>query len=160
MLIYMFDFVPYYLCAICCLLGTNQSWLEDWSLIHAGAAAQVLLSFVDWVPTRPGWKTGLWYMLEQLHKCYYLLLTGYQPDLAGRLVIDTCWSSCTSVIICCLLGTNQTWLEDWSLVHAGAAAQVLLSFVDWVPTRPGWKTGHWYMLEQLHKCYYLLFTGY
>ena len=37
----MFYFVPYYGMAIYGLLNPGQHWMVDWSLLHAGAAAQV-----------------------------------------------------------------------------------------------------------------------
>lgn len=43
MLIYMFYFVPFYALTIYGILypSGNQKWMKDWSLIFAGAAAQV-----------------------------------------------------------------------------------------------------------------------
>lgn len=41
MLVYMVYFVPFYACAIHGLLNPGQTWLPDWALLYAGAAAQV-----------------------------------------------------------------------------------------------------------------------
>lgn len=41
MLTYSWYFVPYYGMAIYGLLNPGKSWMLDWAMIHAGAAAQV-----------------------------------------------------------------------------------------------------------------------
>lgn len=45
MVVYMFYFVPYYILAIRGLLYSGHDWMSDWSLIHAGAAAQGQFSY-------------------------------------------------------------------------------------------------------------------
>ncbi|XP_064608217.1 transmembrane 6 superfamily member 1-like [Liolophura sinensis] len=47
MLIYLFYFIPYYVAAACGLWGgENHTWMTDWALIHAGAAAQGQFSYI------------------------------------------------------------------------------------------------------------------
>ncbi|KAK6179445.1 hypothetical protein SNE40_011805 [Patella caerulea] len=46
MLIYLFYFVIYYCCAIFGLLVKDQSYMTDWSIIHAGAAAQAQCAYI------------------------------------------------------------------------------------------------------------------
>ncbi|KAH3833893.1 transmembrane 6 superfamily member 1-like [Dreissena polymorpha] len=46
MLVYMYYFVPFYVCAIYGLLRPGQTWLGDWTLIVAGAAAQGQFSHI------------------------------------------------------------------------------------------------------------------
>ena len=41
MLVYLFYFGFYYMCAIDGLLNPGQLWMADWAIIHAGASAQV-----------------------------------------------------------------------------------------------------------------------
>ena len=43
MMVYLFYFLPYYSAAIYGLLWPGHTWMLDWSLLHAGAAAQVKL---------------------------------------------------------------------------------------------------------------------
>ncbi|XP_076443802.1 transmembrane 6 superfamily member 1-like [Babylonia areolata] len=40
MMVYLFYFLPYYIAAIYGLLWPGHTWMLDWSLLHAGAAAQ------------------------------------------------------------------------------------------------------------------------
>ncbi|KAL8606335.1 hypothetical protein ACOMHN_050815 [Nucella lapillus] len=40
MMIYLFYYLPYYMAAIYGLLWPGHTWMIDWSLLHAGAAAQ------------------------------------------------------------------------------------------------------------------------
>ena len=51
LLIYVFYFVPYYCAGIIALFFYHQqlsqfSWLPDWTMIHAGAAAQAQFSYL------------------------------------------------------------------------------------------------------------------
>ncbi|KAL5005073.1 hypothetical protein ScPMuIL_018529 [Solemya velum] len=47
MLVYFFYFAPFYVAAIYGLMYTEgQSWLSDWSLLHAGASAQAQISHI------------------------------------------------------------------------------------------------------------------
>lgn len=46
MIVYMVYFVPYYACAIYGLLNPGQSWMSDWALLYAGAAAQGQFSHI------------------------------------------------------------------------------------------------------------------
>lgn len=46
MLTYFWYFVPYYAMAIYGLLNHGKTWMVDWSLIHAGAAAQAQFSHI------------------------------------------------------------------------------------------------------------------
>ena len=41
MLVYLFYFVPFYVLAIHGLVEDNATWLPDWTILFAGAAAQV-----------------------------------------------------------------------------------------------------------------------
>ena len=45
MTVYLFLFLPYYAASIYALIFPGETWMSDWSLIHAGAAAQVCSSF-------------------------------------------------------------------------------------------------------------------
>ncbi|XP_041363628.1 transmembrane 6 superfamily member 1-like [Gigantopelta aegis] len=44
MAVYLFFFLPYYAGSIYALIFPGESWMSDWSLIHAGAAAQAQFS--------------------------------------------------------------------------------------------------------------------
>nr|KAG5705976.1 hypothetical protein BaRGS_010866 [Batillaria attramentaria] len=46
MMVYLFYFLPYYAAAIYGLLQPGHSWMLDWSLLHAGAAAQGQFSHI------------------------------------------------------------------------------------------------------------------
>lgn len=41
MLVNMYYFVFYYVCAMDGLINPGHLWMSDWAIIHAGAAAQV-----------------------------------------------------------------------------------------------------------------------
>ena len=45
---YAYFFVAYYLFSMYGLLCPGQHWMADWSLIHAGAAAQVNYKILFW----------------------------------------------------------------------------------------------------------------
>ncbi|KAL3867267.1 hypothetical protein ACJMK2_044481 [Sinanodonta woodiana] len=45
-LTHLFYFIPFYLGAMCSLIYPGQTWIGDWSLIHAGAAVQSQVSFI------------------------------------------------------------------------------------------------------------------
>ncbi|XP_077989375.1 transmembrane 6 superfamily member 1-like [Glandiceps talaboti] len=46
MLIYLFYFVPYYMMSIYGLIYPGRQWMIDWSLVHAGAAAQAQFTHI------------------------------------------------------------------------------------------------------------------
>ncbi|XP_045216292.2 transmembrane 6 superfamily member 1-like isoform X2 [Mercenaria mercenaria] len=46
LIVYMVYFVPYYACAIYGLLNPGQTWMPDWALLYAGAAAQGQFSHI------------------------------------------------------------------------------------------------------------------
>ncbi|XP_002733224.2 transmembrane 6 superfamily member 1-like [Saccoglossus kowalevskii] len=46
MLVYLFYFVPYYIMAVYSLIYPGKQWMIDWSIIHAGAAAQAQFTHI------------------------------------------------------------------------------------------------------------------
>lgn len=46
MLIYLFYFIPYFIATIVALLYSGHSWLPDWALLFAGAAAQAQIPHI------------------------------------------------------------------------------------------------------------------
>jgi len=58
MMAYAYYFVPFYICAILCLLYPNgKTWFPDWVALHTGAALQAQFSYifpaVHQIPTAP-----------------------------------------------------------------------------------------------------------
>ncbi|XP_046370693.2 transmembrane 6 superfamily member 1-like isoform X1 [Haliotis rufescens] len=46
MMVYLFYFLPYYGASIYGLIYPGEAWMSDWSLLHAGAAAQGQFSYI------------------------------------------------------------------------------------------------------------------
>ena len=46
MIVYLFYFAPYYVMAIYGLMSPGNSWMPDWAMIHAGAAAQAQIAHI------------------------------------------------------------------------------------------------------------------
>ncbi|XP_074650978.1 transmembrane 6 superfamily member 1-like [Tubulanus polymorphus] len=46
MFVYLFYFIPYYIMSIYGVIRQGCCWMNDWSIIHAGAAAQAQVAFI------------------------------------------------------------------------------------------------------------------
>jgi hypothetical protein len=85
LLIYAFYFVPYYCAAIIALLFYNKQpskfqWLPDWTMVHAGAAAQAQFSYLcSSLHNPPLFPDAIW---TQIPSEYWFLTVGRNLILA------------------------------------------------------------------------------
>ncbi|KAL4227728.1 Transmembrane 6 superfamily member 2 [Mactra antiquata] len=59
-LCYFYYFIPMYVASLCCLIFPGQTWIKDWSLIHAGASIQAQLVYI-WASLK--WRTETEYQV-------------------------------------------------------------------------------------------------